>query len=114
MSRGKALVMLKDRVGACGPVLQQVYDNSRGSNPQLTLRDFREFLIRVEFDLYQEEINNHYLEVCGWPEDDADEAACDAVCCTLGQFAAALVRVANAYFLANEGHMEMALHEQFT
>ena len=119
-TRGQALVRLKDRLDAFGDILTELYERYQpGDQPAPTLRDVRRLVAEAKLDIYEDEVTNHYLEVCGYPKDaDGDECddqeACAGVPCSLGQFAAVLVRLANAYLLANVGHCEMALDQQFT
>ena len=87
MSRGRALVLLKDTVKNFEEALRVAFADCAGQGDRATLTDFRGFISKIELDIYEEEVQSHYMEVCGWPEDDGDEAACNAVKCDLGESA---------------------------
>merc|ERR1712166_1380597 len=83
----------------------------------MTLIDFRTLVAAMAIDIYDDEITNHYLEVTGFPLDQDgdecdDEELCNARPCTMGEMASALVRLSNAFLLANMGHCDMSIEEQ--
>ena len=46
-------------------------------------------------DLDDDFVGNQYFEVCGYPDDEDDEAQVNQITMSVSQFAAGLVRIAN-------------------
>lgn len=112
-SRGRALVELKDIVQCLLPIFQDLYLRfTSEQNNGMCVSDFRTFVESSKCGIDDSFIDSNFYECTRYPvdEEDADDVA--AIRADVGQFASAVVRIANACALQDTGESDKGLREQ--
>eukprot|EP00164_Ancoracysta_twista_P018517 GFYU01032085.1.p1 GENE.GFYU01032085.1~~GFYU01032085.1.p1 ORF type:complete len:482 (+),score=164.37 GFYU01032085.1:27-1448(+) len=101
ISRGEALVALKDRVHAFAregvfTALFEKYSVDTAGERKMNRMNFLEMIQAMEVDMDEETVWSQFHEIVGYPEDEDDEAEANAIVTSdLGYFVSAIIRVAN-------------------
>lgn len=83
------------------------------AGPMMSLAEFKALVIdTMGCDVEPEQCDNHFYETLYWPDDEDDEAKVASIRLNVGQFAAALVRIANDVVVMG-GDVTAGLGDQF-
>ena len=111
--KGKSLVQLKDTVQSLSPLFSRMYQKYTSSIEKgMTVFEFVSFVKATTMDLDEAGINSHFFECTKYPEDEDDAEEMASITANAGQFASAVVRIANAYIMQEFGESEKGLDEQ--
>jgi cyclophilin family peptidyl-prolyl cis-trans isomerase len=111
--RGRSLVELKDTVSSLAPLFNRMF-RSFSATPEvgMSAKEFVFFVQTSGCDTDQDAVRSNFFECTKFPEDEDDTAEVDGIRATVGQFASAVVRIANSYVMQEFGESDQGLHEQ--
>ena len=114
MPKGKALVLLKDCINSYSKFLIAFFNQfSNSDKEKMSLIEFNNCMKTCGIDLDEDTMKNHLFEIVGYPEDEDDAEELSKITCTVGEFASALVRIANSLAIQNSGADNSGLKKQF-
>lgn len=109
--RGKSLVYLKDTVKACEHVFRMLHQKF-SKQGEMSVIDFREAMAVSNCGIDESVIDSNFYESTSYPDDEDDESEVLGILADVGQFASAVVRIANTLDLQETGQSDKGLHEQ--
>ena len=110
--QGRSLVELKDTIASLTSHFNQLYAQyTTNQQTGMSVQNFVTFVTASKLDLDENAIKSNFFEATSYPDDEDDAEQVARVTANEGQFAAAVVRIANAYVMQEQGESEKGLHE---
>ena len=110
--QGRSLVELKDTVASLTSHFNQMYAQyTTNQQTGMSVQDFVTYVTASKLDLDENAIKSNFFEATSYPDDEDDAEQVARITANEGQFAAAVVRIANAYVMQEQGESEKGLHE---
>lgn len=111
--RGRSLADLKDTVNACSILFYHLFGRFTSCTGEgMTLPEFRKFVSDAGCNLDADTIDPHFYECTSFPNDEDDEEEVSKILAGFGSFVSAIVRIANAWVIQENGNSDSGLREQ--
>lgn len=110
--RGKCLVDIKDTSKACFRIFQKLFQKYASDANGMVVTEFHKFVEASACGLDTNAINAHFYECTKYPDDEDDASEVIGIQADLGKFISAVIRVANAVDIQNNGGSEKSLRDQ--
>lgn len=101
--RGKCLVDIKDTVVACDKIFKDLFMRYASDPTGMSLSEFNALVVASNCGLDADVVNSHFFECTKFPDDEDDTEEVSAIRADIGRFISALIRVANAVDIQNNG-----------
>ena len=111
--RGRSLVELKDTVSSLAPLFSRLFRTfTAAPDVGMTANEFVLFVQTSGCDTDVDAVRSNFFECTRFPEDEDDAEEVNGIRASAGQFASAVVRIANSYVMQEFGESDKGLDMQ--